>query len=147
MFSSRVWKVEAGGCCPLFSSRLCWIPYPKYMAKPRGEMRQWEGKVGSLLTYKCPMGFLLWHLTQCGARDSRKRTGFSHSTVLFRAFPGGSMVKNMPTNTEASSPIPGLGTKIPPALEQLSLHWDHMPKLSSYLWLRSPHALEFVCQN
>ena len=60
----QVWEVESGGCCSLFSSRLCRIPYPKYMTSPSREMRQWEGKVGALLIYKCPISFLLWHLAQ-----------------------------------------------------------------------------------
>ena len=47
--------MEAGGYCSLFYSRLCRIPYPKYITDPSREMRQREGKVGALLTYKCPV--------------------------------------------------------------------------------------------
>ena len=39
-----------------------------------------------------------------------------------RDFPGGPMVKNLPANAGDASSIPGPGTKIPQALEQLSLH-------------------------
>ena len=67
-FSTRcfcqVWEVEAGGCCKLVSSKLCRIPYPKYMTDPSREMRWWEGKVGALPTYKWPIELLLWCLTQ-----------------------------------------------------------------------------------
>ena len=51
-------------CCSVFSSKLCRIPYPKYMVNPSREIRWWEVKAGALLTYKCPIGLLLWHLTQ-----------------------------------------------------------------------------------
>ena len=36
-------------------------------------------------------------------------------------FPGGPVVKNLPCNAEDAGLIPGLGTKIPHAAEQLSL--------------------------
>ena len=62
VFSSRVWEVEAGGCCSLFSSRLCRIPYPKYMIDPSRERRRWEGSIGALPPYKCPIGLLLLSL-------------------------------------------------------------------------------------
>ena len=77
----QVWEVEPGGCCSLFSSRLCRIPYPKYMTSPSREMRQWEGKVGVLLIYKCPISFLLWCLTQSKG-GGRKTVGFGHSIIL-----------------------------------------------------------------
>jgi len=35
-------------------------------------------------------------------------------------FPGGPVVKHPPSNAGNAGSIPGLGTKIPPALEQLS---------------------------
>ena len=40
-------------CCSVFSSKLCQIPYPKYMVNPSREMRRREVKAGALLTYKC----------------------------------------------------------------------------------------------
>ena len=39
-----------------------------------------------------------------------------------RDFPGGPVVKNLPSNTGDAGTIPGQGTKIPPATGQLSLH-------------------------
>ena len=35
-------------------------------------------------------------------------------------FPGGPVAKHLPSNAGNAGSIPGLGTKIPPALEQLS---------------------------
>ena len=67
--------MEAGGCGSSFSSKLCWIPYPKYMANPRREMRQWEGKVGAFPNYKCPTVLLSWHQRQFGG----VQFGFNHS--------------------------------------------------------------------
>ena len=63
MFLSRVWKAEAAGCCSLFS-KLCRIPYPKYMINPRRKMRRWKGKVGAAPSYTCPKGLLLWRPRQ-----------------------------------------------------------------------------------
>ena len=37
-------------------------------------------------------------------------------------FPGGPVVKNPPSNAGDAGSIPGWGTKIPHAMEQLSLH-------------------------
>lgn len=59
MFLSRAWEFKAGGCSSLFFSKLCLIPYPKYTANPSREVRQWDGKVGTL-----SVGLLLWHLRQ-----------------------------------------------------------------------------------
>ena len=67
--------MEAGDYGPLFSPRLCRIPYPKYMANPRREMRQWEGKVGALLIYECPVGFLSWCLTQFRGEEVERILG------------------------------------------------------------------------
>ena len=39
-----------------------------------------------------------------------------------RDFPGGPVVKNLPSSAGDGSPIPGQGTKIPPAMEPLSPH-------------------------
>ena len=39
---------------------------------------------------------------------------------IFGDFPGGPVVKNLPSNAGDEGLIPGLGTKIPHALEQLS---------------------------
>ena len=39
---------------------------------------------------------------------------------IFGDFPGGPLVKNLPSNAGDEGLIPGLGTKIPHALEQLS---------------------------
>ena len=36
-------------------------------------------------------------------------------------FPGGSVVKNLPCNAGDAGSIPGQGTKIPHAMEQLSI--------------------------
>ena len=36
--------------------------------------------------------------------------------------PGGPVVKNLPANARNTDSIPGTGTKIPPAMEQLNLH-------------------------
>ena len=41
---------------------------------------------------------------------------------IFRDFPGGPVVKNLPSSAGDGSPIPGQGTKIPPATEPLSPH-------------------------
>ena len=40
----------------------------------------------------------------------------------FQDFPGGSVVKNMPSHAGDMSSIPAWGTKIPHATRQLSLH-------------------------
>ena len=40
---------------------------------------------------------------------------------LYRDFPGGPVVKNLPSNAGNTSSIPGRGTKIPHAMGQLSL--------------------------
>ena len=40
----------------------------------------------------------------------------------FRDFPGSPVVKNPPYNAGDAGSIPGQGTKIPHAVEQLSLH-------------------------
>ena len=40
---------------------------------------------------------------------------------MSRDFPGGSVVKNLPCNAGDTGLIPGWGTKIPHATEQLSL--------------------------
>ena len=39
----------------------------------------------------------------------------------YRDFPGGSVVKNLPVNAGDVSSIPGPGTRVPHAVEQLSL--------------------------
>ena len=41
---------------------------------------------------------------------------------FLRDFPGGTVVKNPPCSARDSGSNPGLGTKIPHAAEQLSLH-------------------------
>ena len=41
---------------------------------------------------------------------------------ISRDFPGGPVVKNLPFSAGDGSPIPGQGTKIPPAMGQLSPH-------------------------
>ena len=41
---------------------------------------------------------------------------------FLRDFPGGTVVKNPPCSAGHSGSNPGLGTKIPHAAEQLSLH-------------------------
>jgi len=41
---------------------------------------------------------------------------------LLRDFPGGPLVKNLPSNAGDMGLIPGRGTKIPHAMRQLSLH-------------------------
>ena len=47
--------------------------------------------------------------------------GFAcHQIGIFRDFPGSSVVKNPPCNSEGVGSIPGWGTKIPHAKEQLS---------------------------
>ena len=55
-----------------------------------------------------------------------------------RDFPGGPVVKNLPSNAGDAGSIPGRGTKIPHAVGQLSLHTAttepvcsgaHMPQL------------------
>ena len=57
-----------------------------------------------------------------------------------RDFPGGSVVKNLPCNAGVMGLIPGQGTKIPHATEQLSWRAStieprhsgaHVPKLES----------------
>ena len=42
-------------------------------------------------------------------------------SYLFRNFPDGPVVKNLPSNAADAGSIPGQGTKIPHAAEQLSL--------------------------
>ena len=42
--------------------------------------------------------------------------------IKWRDFPGGPVVKNLPSNTGDVGSIPGWGTKIPHATGQLSLH-------------------------
>ena len=42
--------------------------------------------------------------------------------LLFKDFPGGPTLKNLPCNAGNVGSIPGRGTKIPQATEQLSLH-------------------------
>ena len=76
--NALVKSLEGGGCgCwSLFSSKLCRIPYPKYMIDPSREMRRWEGKVGALLTYKCPRGLLSWCLTQFRGESVGRWLGF-----------------------------------------------------------------------
>ena len=44
----------------------------------------------------------------------------SQRCYLRRDFPGGLVVKNLPSNAEDAGLIPGLGTKIPHAIGQLS---------------------------
>ena len=72
----QVWEVEAGGYRWLFPARLCRIPYPKYMRNPNREIREWEGKVGSLFIYRGPRSLLL---RQFGG----VQLGFSHSSGVF----------------------------------------------------------------
>ena len=43
------------------------------------------------------------------------------SKFLLRDFSGGPMVKNLPANAGDAGSIPGLGTKIPHSMGQLSL--------------------------
>ena len=59
-------------------------------------------------------------------------------------FPGGPVVKNLPSNAGGAGLIPGRGTKIPHAMGQLSPHhnyWAHMPQ-----W-ESPRSLELTHHN
>ena len=42
--------------------------------------------------------------------------------IVLRNFPGGPVVKNLPSNAEDAGLIPGQGTKIPHATGQLSPH-------------------------
>ena len=41
--------------------------------------------------------------------------------IMHRDFPGGPLVKNLPSNTRDVGSIPGVGTKLPHAVGQLSL--------------------------
>ena len=41
--------------------------------------------------------------------------------IIFEVFPGGPVVKNQPANAGDTGSIPSWGTKIPHAVEQLSL--------------------------
>ena len=64
--------------------------------------------------------------------------------TTMRDFPGGPVVKNLPSDAEAMGLIPGHRTKIPRALGQLSLHTTatepvQCKKLSWVLQLR-PNA-------
>ena len=55
----------------------------------------------------------------CGVAQSRTRLKRLSSSSS-RDFPGSSVVKNLPCNSEDAGSIPGWETKIPHALEQLS---------------------------
>ena len=57
------------------------------------------------------IGFIWWGDTRKQLREAAARD-----------FPGGPVVKNPPTNAEDTGSIPGQGTKIPHALEQLRSH-------------------------
>ena len=46
--------------------------------------------------------------------------GQNNLQEMWGNFPGGSVVKNLPSNTGDTGSIPGQGTKIPCAVEQLS---------------------------
>ena len=54
----------------------------------------------------------------CDILAKKKKTKQKH----YRDFPGGSVVKNLPFNAGVVSSSPGPGTRIPHAVEQLSLH-------------------------
>ena len=60
-------------------------------------------------------------------------------------FLGGPMVKNPPANARDEGSISGLGTKIPNAVEQLSLCAATTESMNHNY--RSPHALEPVFHN
>ena len=60
-----------------------------------------------------------WWAAVCGVAQSRTRLKRLSSSSS-RDFPGSSVVKNLPCNSEDAGSIPGWGTKIPHALEQLS---------------------------
>ena len=54
---------------------------------------------------------------------TKSRTRLSDCTELkFRDFPGGPVVNSLPCNAGGTGSIPGQGTKITPAAEQLSSH-------------------------
>ena len=55
-----------------------------------------------------------------GSLEEKRRERHSHLKV--RDFPGGSVVKNLPTIVGDTGSIPGLGTEIPHATGQLGPH-------------------------
>ena len=55
-----------------------------------------------------------------GSLEEKRRERHSHLKVW--DFPGGSVVKNLPTNVGDTGSIPGLGTEIPHATGQLGPH-------------------------
>ena len=60
---------------------------------------------------------------ECSAKNSEGYgENYFHTPILqkIRDFPGGPVVKNLPSNAGDTSSIPGRGSKIPHAAEQLS---------------------------
>ena len=55
------------------------------------------------------------------AHRSREEKGVSSEINQHRDFPGGPVAKNLPSSAGDTGSIPGLGSKIPLALEQLTL--------------------------
>ena len=54
-------------------------------------------------------------------------------------FPGGPVVKNLPSNAGDAGSSPGRGTKIPHAKGQLSLHTSTREALVCYNWRKPAH--------
>ena len=63
----------------------------------------------------------------------------------YRDFPGGSVVKNPPSNAGDAGSIPGRGTKIPHAAGQLSPHATTTEP--AHCKLQSPHAPQLERAN
>ena len=76
-----------------------------------------------------------------GFRQSRfTNTGLLLSSCSSsKDFPGGPVVKNLPCNAGDMGLIPGWGTKIPPASEQLSLQALEQHKILRDA-VKTPHA-------
>ena len=71
---------------------------------------------------------------------------------MLRDFPGGSVVKNLPSNAGDVGSIPDQGTNIPHATGQLSPHTTtteltRLNERATCCKLQSPRALEPVCHN
>ena len=70
-----------------------------------------------------PLEDLHSSVSQCGILTTCQSDSWSvFKMCVNRDFPGGSVVKNPPSNAGDTGSIPGRGTKIPHAVGQLSLH-------------------------
>ena len=78
-----------------------------------------------------------------GSLEEKRRERHSHLKV--RDFPGGSVVKNLPTIVGDTGSIPGLGTEIPHATGQLGPHTTTtQPALLSPGAAKTAHVLQLM---